>query len=62
MESGRFLMKKSKDKFFKFDIIMPTYNDSDTITESLLSIINQDYKNFTLYTTLKSLSKDRINP
>lgn len=33
----------------KFDIIMPTYNDSDTIEKSLLSIINQNYKNFTLY-------------
>lgn len=33
----------------KFDIIMPTYNDSDTIEESLLSIINQSYKNFTLF-------------
>ncbi len=33
----------------KFDIIMPTYNDSDTIERSLLSIINQGYKNFILY-------------
>ena len=33
----------------KFDIIMPTYNDSDTIEKSLLSIINQSYKSFTLY-------------
>ncbi len=33
----------------KFNIIMPTYNDSDTIVESLSSIINQSYKNFTLF-------------
>ncbi len=33
----------------RFDIIMPTYNDSDTIERSLLSIINQSYKNFKLY-------------
>ena len=33
----------------KFDIIMPTYNDGDSILKSLLAIINQSYKNFTLY-------------
>lgn len=36
-------MKKNK-----FSILMPTYNDSDTIIESLDSIKNQEYKNWEL--------------
>ncbi len=32
----------------KFSIIMPTYNDSDTITYSFDSVLNQKYENFEL--------------
>ena len=32
----------------RFSIIMPTYNDSNSITETLDSIFNQDYDNFEL--------------
>lgn len=61
MESGRFIMKKSKDEFFTFDIIMPTYNDSDTIVESLSSIINQGYENYTLYVVDDGSTDDTKN-
>ena len=54
-------MIKSKNEIFKFDIIMPTYNDSDTIIESLNSIINQDYKNFTLYVVDDGSTDDTKN-
>lgn len=32
----------------KFSIIMPTYNDSESITETLESVISQDYSNWEL--------------
>ena len=32
----------------KFNIIMPTYNDSESITETLESVISQDYSNWEL--------------
>lgn len=52
---------KSKEELIKFDIIMPTYNDSDTLVESLLSIINQDYKYFTLYVVDDGSTDDTKN-
>ena len=41
------VFKKVKDDL-KFTIIMPTYNDEDTIKESLDSVINLDYSNWEL--------------
>lgn len=32
----------------KFNIIMPTYNDSDSIEETIKSLISQNYKNWRL--------------
>ena len=45
----------------KFTIIMPTYNDGITITETLESIINQSYDNWELLISIDGSTDDTIS-
>ena len=45
----------------KFTIIMPTYNDGNSITETLESVIRQSYNNWELLISIDGSTDDTIN-
>lgn len=45
----------------KYTIIMPTYNDAESITETLESIVKQSYKNWELLISIDGSTDDTVN-